>query len=525
MNWLTSAKNNNNSYFILASAIYVLLFLIRYGYSFATGDHEEHLPPIYLMHDNTLYPNDFFIEAYKQSFNIRHYFVLIFGYLCKWFAPENVFFTAWLLLLFVMFLYWQKIAFVITKQLAAAIIAPLLIFFIFYEFTIGLNRLTYNLLIGGVVAKTLATCGIYSLLKKNYAYAGLLFGVGALFQVLSASQPFIIASIVLLVQYKKVTIKNLAIFCASFLLVAAFIIIPVLKSYTGSFNPSEVAQFNQIMYHVRAPWHYLPSYFPKSDYLKFLALFVLGAWLFYNKPLAYKKYIMYAMLVQAIIAVFYTFSIELFSWYAPAKMQWFKSTIWVAAFCSIAISGGLAKYIQQRFLNIWYLLIGLVVTAVCVSIVFAVPNAVFSKFRNRIDFNLECNTDLDKMYVWIKQHTNKSAVFLIPPNDISFSSRAQRSVYVSNHAFVHTHKAALNWFNRYSKLYGVSLPIPKHENFRNIALHNFYTYPVFKNANYCLYNKAEAKADSFGLYKKVYEAGNWVLIDLQMPLGQKQHLP
>lgn len=521
MNWLTSAKNNNNSYFILASATYVLLFLIRYGYSFATGDHEEHLPPIYLMHDNSLYPNDFFIEAYKQSFNIRHYFVLVFGNLCKWFTPENVFFTTWLLLLFVMFLFWQKIAFVITKQLAAAIIAPLLIFFVFYEFTIGLNRITYNLLIGGVVAKTLATCGIYYLFKKKYIYAGLLFGVGTLFQVLSASQPFIIASTVLLVQYKKVTIKNLAIFYGAYLVVAAFIIVPVLVSYTGNFNPIEVRQFNQIMYHLRTPWHHLPSYFPISDYLKFLLLFCLGLWLFIRNQTMYTKYIVYAMLVQTSIAVFYTVSIEIFSWYTPAKMQWFKSTIWVTAFCSIAIAYGLVKYLPERFLKIKYLLSCFVVMAVWVGMVFTLPNAALAKFRNRIDFRLERNTDLDKMYAWIKQYTNKSAIFLIPPNDMAFSSRAQRSVYVSNHAFVHTHDATLNWFNKYSTLYGVSLPIPQNENFRSIALHHFYTNPVFNYANYCLYNKSIVKTDAFNAYNIVYETGDWVLIDLQMPLNPK----
>lgn len=494
---------------------YVLLFMLRYGYNFASGDHEEHLPPIYQMQDAALYPGDFFMEAYNQSFNIRHFFVLVFGFLCNLFEPTHVFFFSWLVLLFIQMFYWQKITFKITNHLTAAYLTPLLLFFVFYQFTLGLNRLTYPMLIGGVVAKTFATCGIYYVLNKQYIKSGILFGIGTVFQVLSAGQPAALVGAVLLIAYQQNGLKPFAKFTVAYAAIAAFMVVPMLQNYTGTYSAQETDLFNQIMYHLRTPWHHLPSYFPVKDYVKYLLLVSIGIWLLVNQSHAYKKYLLLFILVQTAIAIFYTLSIELFGWYTPAKLQWFKSTMWVNAICCIAIAHFAARFLKVKCFGFAAILTFTVATILATTSVFVVKQPLAEKLRNRIAYGLpENSNDLDEVYAWIRLNTNKSARFLIPPNDVSFSCKAQRPVYVSTHAFVHTHQGTINWYNRYKTLYHVSLPIPQNETFRTIALANFYQQPVFDYANYCLYNNALTKTNAFSKLKTVYKNGDWVVAQI-----------
>jgi hypothetical protein len=96
--------------------------------------------------------------------------------------------------------------------------------------------------------------------------------------------------------------------------------------------------------------------------------------------------------------------------------------------------------------------------------------------------------DLILAHKWIATNTPVDALFVIFPEDVSFSCQAKRSVVVSPHAFVHKPDAAIHWYQLYSNVYGVTLENNQHHfrknryiNLQSNVLPNKNIYVLYRN--------------------------------------------
>lgn len=481
---------------------YALLFIIRYGYAFGTGDHEEHLPPVYKLLNPNLYNNDFFMKGYLNEFNIRFYFIHTV-YFLQYLIPINyLFFFGLILCIATLSYFWIKISYLLTQNYFASIITPLFMLFVFYSFTLGSNRITYNIFIAGVLAKVFASGGLYNFLNKKYIVSGLLFGVGTLFQILSAGQCFFITSVSMFFLYKEYKLKNILLFNASFFLVALFVIVPVFSSYLVPASNQEKQLFAAILYYFRAPWHYLPHKFPLADYVKYLTVFIPAVILIYRNVNA-NKFVFTFILVQTVMCIIYTIFIYGFNSYVLVKSQWFKSTLWVNALSCVFIVAFLTnrfKHINLHLLlnkfKVYYAIP--IVVGVFFIVLFYTKNTSFQIIRNRIMFGNYPLTDLQKTHQWIKSNTPLDALFIIPPDDISFSCEAQRNLLVSPHAFIHNVSSTISWYKWYNKIYGVSVKNLANQKYRDVAVKNYKQTPIYNYADYRIDNISTRNADSIG---------------------------
>ena len=73
MPYFEKLKSINYLYFFLVAIAYIFCN----GYLFNTGDQAEHLPQVYQKLNPELYPNDFFLNYYNQTFTVRYYFTYV----------------------------------------------------------------------------------------------------------------------------------------------------------------------------------------------------------------------------------------------------------------------------------------------------------------------------------------------------------------------------------------------------------------------------------------------------------------
>lgn len=509
-------KKINPTECLLALA-YACLFILKNGYIFNSVDHDEHLPPVYKLLNPALYGYDFYVNEYFSAFNIRHYFVQTFYFLGKIFPLEPAFFVIEMLCLFFMALIWMNIAKHFTANKWAIIATPILVFFIFYNFTIGGNNLTYNYITCGTIAKVFASAGVLWFLKRNFWLSGLLFGAGALYQILSASQPFLILFLLMLIYRNLYRWKEVVYFSIGYGMVAVFTVAPLFYAYFYTPHAVSSQDYAQIMYYFRTPWHHIPSRFPISHYLKYGVLVAAGVWASFRFLSSEKRnFLILFTAIQTLGAVFYWISVEKLNGYAVAQSQWFKSTIWVSAFsamvCGIAFFESTKRYTARLPLN------PLVMSCAVLSIVLLTAIMIFNvpytaKLRQRIAFGLP-KTDLQIMHDWIALNTPLNATFLIPPNNTSFSCEAKRSLLVSVHAQVHTPTSTLKWYKNYSKTYGVTTENVGNKPFREVALLNYQTQIMPTEAEYRL-DKVDDCKFLDQLPPAVHQAGEWRLTKLK----------
>jgi hypothetical protein len=493
------------------------LFILRYGYQFGSTDHEELLPPLFQLSNPQLYQNDFFMQHYLQGFNIRNYFVKLFDLLQVLLPVRDLFFIAWFLCIMLLSQVWYRIALLITNSIVCALLAPIAILFFTYGFTLGGNFITYNMLIAAVPAKVLASLGLLYFFQRRFLLASLVFGLGSLFQILSALQPYFVCLAIMLISWRAYSFKQMLFMLLGAAIPLMLVIIPMWQSgyFTGA-TPEQKQLANQILFTMRIPWHHLPSSFGVSQYVKFLLLLSTTCVVVYkmklHHTLKHVNTILLFMLIQLSIALLYIILVEPLGVLGFAATQWFKSSMWVVAFCTIlllyAVISKLNIALQAKYIVI---LFGILV--VCSAVWIAMPHLLYTqKMRNRVHYRINQPTELAQMHKWIQQNTSEQALFHIPPDDISFASEAQRSTWVSTHAFVHRTTSILDWHQRYAIAYGVSVHNLQTSHFRQQALKHFYSQssPSIP-CDYWLIDTTQMQVKPI-FEQRIYQVGSWLLV-------------
>ena len=156
-----SILNNirQNSFQLCVSFFVMSLYIFINGYDFNTGDQAEHLPQVYQMFDPSLYPSDFFLSNYHNTFTVRYYWVQTVYFLSHIFSIRLTCLILYFVCVYFTILLWTKIIELYKseedktgKVKAYVFIALLLIFVIANAYTLGGNYLLGKIFIGSTIA-------------------------------------------------------------------------------------------------------------------------------------------------------------------------------------------------------------------------------------------------------------------------------------------------------------------------------------------------------------------------------------
>jgi hypothetical protein len=506
---------SRNQHQIAYSLFLACCFIIIKGYLYNTGDLCEHLPPVYKLMDPELYPKDFFMTLFEQTFTVRQYYIWFVYGLSLLIPIDIACFTLVLLCVFISIYSWMEITRYFTDQKLAPYITPLLIFFVFYSFTIGSNMIQYNMLACSALAKALVSFGLLLYLKNRYRISFFILAIATLFQLMAGLQMFMILGIILLINYKKTGFKEVVISVMIYVVFASFILVPVVyRQIFTTFNYDKEL-YNKIMFGLRNPHHFLPSSFPISDYLKYAGLLALGVFSFLKSKLSFegKAFILTFVAIQIGILISYILGVEIFHNFSIAKFQWFKTTIWTGALCSTIISIFISEKLSVVKLNPKKFSIIFIIGAVIILLV--ITNSKWlplEKLRTRYMVGNYQKGDLTKMHEWINLNTNKSAVFLTLPIDAGFSCESKRSTPVSPIAMVHEPFYGFPWYETMNEYYGITLENCKGKHYLKVSQENYSN--EFKDVSaivqYRIDNKKECKyVDKLGVL--IHVEGDYIL--------------
>jgi len=492
---------------VLMSVVYVYIF----GYQFNTGDLAEHLPQIYQHFDRELFPKDFFLINYQSTFTVRHYWVLFVNTLSYVLPIDWVCFLLHVVCITLTMLAWMYISMHFSKSQLAPFLTVLIVFFLGKNITIGGNQLLGVAFVGSIPAEMLASWAIYFFLKSNYAISAVLCGISVLFQALVGLHIAIILGAILLIN--KEVRQPLWMFGFFFLVCASPMLGPLIYKYFWVKDLYDTKLYYKILYEYRAFLHYLPSLFPFADYIMFV-IFISVSMFIYYKYSNQNWFVIKFMLVGIILMLIYTLLIEWIGVLAIGKLQIFKITVWLNALCGLMLADIFSKQLLSKFqFNIpskMYLY------AVALVFLLAITNSKYIPElipkRSYIIGNYE-KTSLQVVHEWVKNNTPKSVVFLVPPNNESFSCEAQRSTPVNYKAVVHEPFYMIEWLNRMENYYQVNPDELKGQKMIEQAIfqyNNMLQYPTNHECTYRLDDKNGSNIlDKLG--ETVYEHDNWII--------------
>lgn len=497
------------------SLFLALLFLFINGYQFNSGDMCEHLPPIYQLQDPELYKNDFFMTHFNQTFTVRQYYVW-FVYALSLVIPIQILcFGLVIVCLFLTIFCWININLHFSTSIVAAVLSPILIFFVFYKFTIGGNMIQYNMLTCSVLAKSLASLGLLFYLKNRYYYAFLILGIVTLFQVLVGFQLFIILIIISCFNLQTIGTKKLIFSACIYGVIATFILVPLAwRQLFANVNYDQKA-YQLLMFKIINPHHFLPSSFPLIDYTKYCFIVILGIFLG-NKSTRFSKHSFFVqfLIIQFILFTAYIICVQYFDMYTTARFQWAKTTIWVTAFSCIFISIYCAERFLKYKINQTKITTGSFIGSFLIIILITNANSIpIDKFKSRYIIGNYVKTDLTKMHEWIYANTYKNAVFLTFPEDINFGCEAKRSTCASPYAMIHEPFYAFDWYKTMQFYYQINLKNCLITPYLKVAQQNYCAkFQSFKKTliNYRLDNLKDCKYVN-QLGPIVYQKGDYIL--------------
>ena len=447
----------------LVAFITTLIFILVKGYTFNCGDQEEHLPQIYQMINPALYPHDYFITAYHQTFTVRFFFVWLI-YLFHFVMPvaASVFMFH---VLCVTVVAWciQQIAlhFNATPLFAQATSFFTLIFF--NNYTIGGNMLMDIQLACGSFSAALCALAFYFMLNKRWYAVALFAGLAALFQVLIGLQVMVIMGMIyLMTEPWRAHIAATVKFGLLFLLAASPMLLPIvyLQMQTPALNQN--ALFYDILYRVRNPNHYLPSAFPMQDYIRFCTLTVIAGILhfFVNDKLKQLWRILFATILGGMFI--YTFLLEGIQFMPIGKLQWFKTSTWMMMMDVVIIFAAADALFSNVFLKLsQYKFPSALLIAGSVLILTVLFNSRYiplKRFQYRYHLGNYPPTDLAIMHEWIRVNTPVDCVVLTSPNNYWFLCEAQRSMPVGWKAIIHEPFFLIPWYAKFITAYHNGLP-------------------------------------------------------------------
>ena len=437
------------------TVIFITLLFI-WGYSYGHNNSIQLIPYAQYLNDNSLFPNDFFIQNAAKDFpNERSIFILLikpFGASMEWVVfIEYCIFS--LFLLFALF----KIAYFFLKNNLYAYASIILLFFPLLFHTLGLNELYGSEFSATLASDTFSAWAILAWLRGKNVLVYIFLIIATLFHPLAGLQVFLLISGTLFIS--AIQLRSLKTYFKNiFPLVIAYVFTAGLFIYSlnGRLNdvPFDSADFFRIFFVFRNAHHYIPSQFVLKDIIILTPLYLLTPILIYR----YNKKVFLLSLIILIGCLFYIIGVEVFNSPLIALAQWFKTTIWLEFFGVLAVLLFIrhkipllnqAKRVKQFFV---------LVTIICAAwVLFVFPGLPVLKkdIAYEFPFYTKMTAEID-ISIQASKLTPTNALFIQPCSFDELKNYGQRSSYVDYKALTHTKSFIKEWAVRFEEVYGIN---------------------------------------------------------------------
>ncbi len=499
------------------SVFVAMLYTLIFGYQFNCGDQAEHLPQVYQKLNPQLYPNDFFLNLYHQTFTVRFYWVEMVTFFSSLFPVSVVCFSFYLLCLVFSIYAWIKIAYHFTDSKWTSYISVVLIFILLNKFSVGGNQLQGNIFIASNISEVFASFAILLFLKNKFKGAVLSLAISSLFQVLIGFQLWVLITGVVVFSRKDKWLLHATIFSITYIILSLPILIPLLSKQFLIAEQYDKELYFKTVYVYRSILHFKPSLFPISDYLKFGIILVPSMLILWFKNIKDKKFIWIFILLILFGAVCYALLIDVAGVNEIGKIQWFKTTVWLNAFCCLLLSKFIVDSFQKYFTHLAVLnnsVIYLVLSILLFAVIMNGKYLPIAKFKSRYQIGNYQQTDLQIVHQWVKNNTPNDAIFLLSPLDDAFACEAQRSQPVNFKAVVHEPFYFTKWYKAMQDYYNVDFEKVGNHMAITQAAYNYehlIKYPVNNLAQYRIDNVIESKEIADELDSVLFKSGNWMV--------------
>jgi hypothetical protein len=437
---------------LIAIAIWSLLIL-RFGYYFGTGDHVELLPYTLFLNDNSLYPNDFFIQSlHANQPNER----TVFAHLLLPFV--NHLEITMLLLHLINAIVLLLGLFALAKRFIAnqlfAWLAVFVSILVFNDKALGNVDLYTPSIQAGDVACAIIVWAINLFLDRKYLLTSLLMSIATLIHVLEGLDVMILLCLLVLIMLlrNQLKLKTAIYFYFIYFIIAFPLLFMVLMAKSAATATISNDDLFAILFEFRHPHHFIFSSFPLFNKLFFLTL-VIAALIFFrkrNEQLFQFVAFGVSFLLTYIVCTDYLHIISV------ANFQWYKVTQWIKFIGIVAAIGLIVKYTPERFQIADKIQIVSALVAIIASWLLIFSGKSPLKVQYQIA-NLKYEQPEIDIAIKAKNASPKGAVFVIPFNMSEFKYWSQRSAYVEFKANVRNKLFVGEWYKRIGKVYGIDI--------------------------------------------------------------------
>jgi hypothetical protein len=433
----------------------LLLYFVRFGYDYGVSDQGEFLPLLLHKLDPSVLASDWFVGGQSAGINVRS------GMVAALQIPARIF-PIWLTValsyavgavLCVLAVF--RIARRATGSTAAALLAGMLVLVLTPHWNLGGNEIMSSMLTPSLLAWGLGLTALDKLMERQAITSGALLGLAMLLQPLVALQLALPSFAFLLVESiaGRRTKADLIRLAVPLLAIGAWILLPLAA---GQLSGSPSSNALDILTRFRAPHHYRPDQFPPRDIFRFGLVASAGvlALAQYRSVLdaTFFRFARVSLFVIAgvlALSLAGTFIVEI----GPiVKLQLFKLTVLAKMLLLIAVAAGLYGWFPERLRkrmsraadSRWFAALTIVAAAaVVVLCVRFEPLA-----RRTLPFVARNAGPEGKVISWIRNNTDRDAVFAVPPGLSGFRYRAERAVFVDFKAVPFEDESLLEWRRR-----------------------------------------------------------------------------
>lgn len=497
-----------------------MLFIGLNGYFFNYGDQEEHLPQVYKLYNPSLYPHDYFMVPNELTFSVRFYYKwLVYG-ISLLTGVEMACFLLTMTALIVSAWAVSKIALYFDNSKLTAFLSPLLLFLFFNTMCIGDNSFQDNELIGSTLAVMFCVLAFLCYFQEKYMLMSVLIGLGGLFQILAALIVAILLCVMLVMHNRKSQLSAAGYFSV-FVLVSLPMLGPILYRQFLMDQQFDKMSYYIALFKIRNPNHYLPSYFPAIDYVKFFILAVVAFLsLFLFKAKNGKFLIKLTVIIVAGMLVYFLL-MEKAGFMVIGKTQWFKATIWLtmcySILISIAVKNMACLLFDERKLLRFFCLAALPVVIVVSFVIFQSALIPHPFFKSKYRIGNYQKSDIQKMHEWIAKNTPVDAVFLVNPGNLSFLCDAKRSLFIGHKAVIHEPYFLIPWASNFQRIFDFKYDTLKNMSPLEAGKYGFNRKPYIplkgEKVDYRLDNRNDCTFTN-KLGREIHREGDYILTEI-----------
>jgi hypothetical protein len=421
-----------------------VLHFWRWGYAYGSGDHDEVLPQVLHRLDPALLARDWYVLSQSDTLTVRTAFVEALALLGRVVPLPAAVGALHLGVLLAVGYGAYRLGYTLVPDRLGAALGALLAVVLLPHWTLGGNRLTYGQLLPEGVAWALALPAVRLFVEKKWLPAAVLLGLTAWVQLLVGVQTALVLGLVALWGALRGRSVHEAGQAALFGAVAAAIAAPLAVAVTfaepvaGEGVPG-VSTFHALA-RLRVPHHYLFFSFAPGDYARFGLLAAAGLaalWALRRRGrLRHGTFVVRFLSVVAalwVVAVVFTEGVPVLF---AAQLQLFKLSVWAATLLALLVGAWTAASLPPRVRALGEGLldrpaIGLGAVAGAALLTVAAVAMNFGPAAARYLPAQRGDPDLGRAEMWARTHTPRGALFLVPPSNTTFRTRAQRSVVVN----------------------------------------------------------------------------------------------